>query len=281
MQVYIAFITTAGLTVFASIVAFFSAWKSGEDVLPVSTDMRLLQATTGPLVISLADQQMVAGLAILIAAFKDWNTISAYHFNLVVYIAWFSSFTHGVALISTTALLMKNMILLVLRLVGFTAVFALYVVAQARSRTYGDGKILWYLGTSKYPDAAAACLAKCCAAQLPSHDGGEFQIGALVLYLFLGAVNWLLDSLESTKRRPMSFLRQFVKFVIMIISVALLLVAGVSASILRDVSRYDGLVVANDFGDQNAWSFGQLVAVILLILPLLAALEGFFGKLSP
>jgi hypothetical protein len=58
----------------------------------------------------------------------------------------------------------------------------------------------------------------------------------------------------------------------------LLVYGSLGAFILRDFGNYDGLVVAQKFGDQNAWSFGQLVTTILLILPLLAALEGFLGK---
>ncbi len=42
-----------------------------------------------------SDQQLIAGLALLISAYTQLKAnISAYHWQLVVYLAWFSSFTH-------------------------------------------------------------------------------------------------------------------------------------------------------------------------------------------
>jgi hypothetical protein len=120
---------------------------------------------------------MVTSLAILIAALQDWDNISAYHFNLVVYIAWFSSFTHAIALISITQILAKNIMLLALRLMGISAVFALYIFAQARTRTFEMTDSVptrpmpldfYTESQSQYPGAVAACLAKCCAAQRSS-----------------------------------------------------------------------------------------------------------------
>jgi hypothetical protein len=253
--------------------------------------LRLLKATFAPLVLSLADQQMVTGLAILIAALRDWDNISAYHFNLVVYIAWFSSFTHSIALISITEILVKNMMLLVLRSIGFTAVFALYIFAQARNRTFEIIGIPYFVflltdGQGQYPGAVAACLAKCCAAQQSSTVVKKSQVMALVVCFILGVVCWLgglvIHSLEDTEKKDLAFCTcAFLKILMVALAIVLLISGSVGAFILRDLDNYDGLVVAENFGDQNAWSFGQLVAVILLILPLLAAMEGFLGNYSP
>lgn len=45
-------------------------------------------------VLSLGDQQLVTGLAVLIAGYSEMNSMSAYHFNIVASLAWFSSATH-------------------------------------------------------------------------------------------------------------------------------------------------------------------------------------------
>ena len=45
-------------------------------------------------VLSLGDQQLVTGLAVLIAGYSQMWSMSAYHFNIVASLAWFSSATH-------------------------------------------------------------------------------------------------------------------------------------------------------------------------------------------
>lgn len=45
-------------------------------------------------ILSLSDQQLVTGLAILIAGFSQMYSMSAHHFNIVASLAWFSSATH-------------------------------------------------------------------------------------------------------------------------------------------------------------------------------------------
>ncbi|TPX10114.1 uncharacterized protein E0L32_001311 [Thyridium curvatum] len=46
-------------------------------------------------ILGMCDIQIVTGLGILISGFADlWNGISAYHFQLVSQVAWFSSLTH-------------------------------------------------------------------------------------------------------------------------------------------------------------------------------------------
>ena len=45
-------------------------------------------------VLSLGDQQLVTGLAVLIAGYSQMTSMSAYHFNMVASLAWFSSATH-------------------------------------------------------------------------------------------------------------------------------------------------------------------------------------------
>ena len=50
------------------------------------------------LVLSLSDQQLLTGLAVLIAAFSTHCTISVYHFALVNDLAWFSANVHLITL---------------------------------------------------------------------------------------------------------------------------------------------------------------------------------------
>jgi len=42
------------------------------------------------------------------------------------------------------------------------------------------------------------------------------------------------------------------------------------------IEPYSGMILTEDF-DENAWGFGQLVAIILISLPFLTALEEYKG----
>ena len=76
---------------------------------------------------------MVTGIAILTAALNDWPSISTYHYAIAVYLAWFSSFTHVLAVMSLQSILQKSVIMFSLRLLGFSGLFILLVVAQSKS----------------------------------------------------------------------------------------------------------------------------------------------------
>ena len=45
-------------------------------------------------ILTLSDQQLVTGIAILMACFANWCRTSVYELNIVVSLAWFSSATH-------------------------------------------------------------------------------------------------------------------------------------------------------------------------------------------
>ena len=55
----------------------------------------------GKFIIALSDQQLVTGLAVLIAGFVSPCSMSIYHFNIIAALGWFSSTTH----LSTLAVL--------------------------------------------------------------------------------------------------------------------------------------------------------------------------------
>ena len=52
------------------------------------------------LILTLSDQQLVTGLAVLIAAFVRWNEITVYHWEIVTDLAFLASNTHICTLIT-------------------------------------------------------------------------------------------------------------------------------------------------------------------------------------
>lgn len=239
-----------------------------------------LEAGLYSLILGLADQQMVTGMAILIGALKAWDEISAYHYNLIVYIAWFSCFTHVVALLSIDYFTLKTKTLQVLRGAGVVTVFALYVYAQRRSRTFGNTAGVLAKSAGEFPGAAASCPARCSTSGQSSTLDERFRITALVVLMAMALFDGLWTAIYK-KRTPGSFI-SFIVGLLMIAAFGLAimsLVFGISGAMnIRDLSKYPELTVADNFGDQSSWSFGQLVAVILLILPFLAATEAFLGR---
>jgi hypothetical protein len=54
----------------------------------------LIKRVLKQVILGFADQQLVTGLAILIAGYMKYCTISVYHFNVVTGLAWLASVTH-------------------------------------------------------------------------------------------------------------------------------------------------------------------------------------------
>ena len=82
-------------------------------------------------VLALSDQQLVTGLAILIAGYTDRCSRSIYHFRIISALGWFSSTTH----LSTLAVLRPYLIdhprVRNWRVIAMVAIFGLLVVSQA------------------------------------------------------------------------------------------------------------------------------------------------------
>jgi hypothetical protein len=294
----VAFIATASIALIAAGVKVAAIliyqYKSGgimglfdpEVELPRNT----LVATLDSLILGLADQQMVTGLAILVAGLKDWDAISGYHFNHVVYMAWLSSFTHAVALVSLRRVMKGSIPLLVIRIIGFSSVFILLVVSQDRARTYGQTASLEG-ESSDFSGRGAACPAKCGLVNTYGGWAHQYRIASIAILIFW----WLLSTCfsKSWQERLSAWIVGFPDEEIFRkslrvgskITYSIILVGvfyGLEFSILgalkiRNTNNYPGLLLADNFEDQNTWNFGQLVAVILLMLPVLAAVEGYIS----
>ena len=87
-----AFVITAGLALVLSFVyvVFDSHPKIDRYIKHKEKWLKLLEQ----LILTLSDQQLVTGLAILVAAFVRWNEISVYHWDIVSNSAFVSSNTH-------------------------------------------------------------------------------------------------------------------------------------------------------------------------------------------
>ncbi|APA07491.1 predicted protein [Sclerotinia sclerotiorum 1980 UF-70] len=265
---------------------------------------KLLNAALSPLILSLADQQLVIGLAVMIAGLYNFDTISTYHYNIIVYLAWFPSFTHAVALVSLGGHFSQNHILGGLRFCGYIGNFLLFIVAQSRARSFGNTSGLFRsFNSEKINGEAAACLAKCATAVPYTGYEHPLRIAMITLLFFqaflkcipqctrngfsLSLYGSCLKIFRITSRERLCLWLAFVfqGFIVLfwplpILVIVLTMIFGINhALIMRDGSQYPGLEITEDFiTQQNAWKFGQFVACILLILPMISALEGYLNE---
>ena len=81
-------------------------------------------------ILALSDQQLVTGLAVLIAGYISPCSMSIYHFNIVAALGWFSSTTHLSTLAVLRVYFIEHPRLRNCRVVAMLFVFALLIVAQ-------------------------------------------------------------------------------------------------------------------------------------------------------
>ena len=114
-------------------------------------------------VLSLGDQQLVTGLAVLIAGYSQRWSMSAYHFNIVASLAWFSSATH----LATMAVLKKyfrgHLTMRNWRVLFMLVLSLMLAVAQIPGRADKDNSmpVICYYGSFDRMDLATVLAAIC------------------------------------------------------------------------------------------------------------------------
>lgn len=146
-KIILSFIITAFLVLLVAITAYVGGFLPGHylrraDRLVLHANSRnedsrwrdIFESVT----LSFSDQQLVTGLAILVAGYYEMfnNNLSVYHWNIVVYLAWMSSGVH----ISTLTLLKdvfnKQPTLRNIRVAGMLALLILLITAMWPLRRY-------------------------------------------------------------------------------------------------------------------------------------------------
>lgn len=92
-------------------------------------------------VLALSDQQLVTGLAVLIAGYTDRCSRSFYHFQIVSGLGWFSSTTHLSTLAVLRAYLIDHPRVRDWRVIAMLAIFGLLVVSQTGTYSTQDNSL--------------------------------------------------------------------------------------------------------------------------------------------
>ena len=284
-------------------------------------------------ILALSDQQLVTGLAVLIAGYTDRCSRSFYHFQIIAVLGWFSSTTHLSTLAVLRAYLIDHPRVRNWRVTAMLAIFGLLVVSQ----------------TVTFSPQPSSLPIKCVFESF-APDGLNFiniiNLTLVLIFLSVSYTNrihrlytfdpdwsvqdWIVEELArplirkndvrnlerivvtsptiskaeqgATYRRLQQrrrwwkycndwrtnrsgLLRHVVEIWYLnqemqgsFLSEILTLLFGVSYGISQMVTNRNLVPVAGLYGDQNAISFGQLVPLFLIALPLLAAGEIYYGE---
>ncbi|MCJ1437996.1 hypothetical protein MMC27_007383 [Xylographa pallens] len=90
-------------------------------------------------VLTLSDQQLVTGIAILVACFANWCRTSVYELNMVVSLAWFSSATHLATLDVLQDYFQHNRVVRNWRMIGMVAIVLLLIAGLLLTGFYNNG----------------------------------------------------------------------------------------------------------------------------------------------
>lgn len=313
-QILMAFFVTAGSVLLLALTAYTGGFLPGHFLHRI--DRRVVYANSRNehskwrkilegIMLSLSDQQLVTGLAILVAGYYEMlnsGALSLYHWQIVVYLAWMSSSVHIASLTLLRDVLNQKPMLRNLRVAGMLILLVLLVVAlwPTRSYTYDTfvpAKCLWTLPTKEVNPEWILTLVMLLIAYLWK-----------LAQLFASSRGWIRRwtvavpeaSLENLMRRIVSSHRSvwlrspayfclrvtyisFVAYVELvecfaasIVYVCLAFPYGVSV-IIRMRTAIPNEVLAGE----SRLTFGQLVPLFLLTLPILLLVELSLGMPYP
>ena len=272
----------------------------------------------------LSDQQLITGVAILIAGLASRCRITFYEFNIVTYLAYFATVTHALSLGVLQSHLFKRKLVRDCRVVftvGFLAIFAFSFVINTVSTNFDEvilkttlnvGNVLQCLfeasrfgksiqfdlvdsililglilanhtlaianlffepGTSALGVLISSCYAGC----LRLKGFSKVDASAMVITADAKYYAWLRPPVATTARTKISiwcfFDRYYDSYISMVPEILVGMTYGTGSVVLA--VWYGGLKPANSL---HILGFGQVVAIVLLALTFLAAIEVINGK---
>ena len=151
LKVLISFLVPAYLTLIAVVMHYLFDFRSSHDVSTNALDRLLIEYVWHQLmkyvwkgrlppekwgeamracVLSFSDIQLVTGIAILSAGFSQLQcSITSYHWQIIVYLAWFSSFTHMATLSLLREYFRRKPMLRWLRIIAMFVMLSLLIAA--------------------------------------------------------------------------------------------------------------------------------------------------------
>ena len=296
----------------------------------------------GKFILALSDQQLVTGLAVLIAGFVSPCSMSIYHFDIIAALGWFASTTHLSTLAVLRVYFIEHPRLRNWRVVAMLFVFVLLIITQvATTASTLDNSLPVYCAFTPDSTEGLYFIYILSTIVIVIFLSVAYSDRIVPLYIpdpewslqacFVDAIVSVLRKLQglSTKRQQF-FCQELVKIVIESsnkpraeqgvlwrsvnerrryrnyyawrnqksgalrrVSLTGIMIMEINHSFLGDlITALFGLIYgttlvfvsrsnepsAGIVGSQNTVNFGQLVPLLLMLLPLFAAGEVYFGN---
>ncbi|KAF4550757.1 Hypothetical protein D9617_16g015470 [Elsinoe fawcettii] len=340
MGVLVAFVASAWLVWIAVLYAFRRRQVSSDQIK--YTDRRFFKAKasqagsegTGHFqnaMLVLSDQQLVTGIAILVAALVNMRDISSFHYSFSLQLAWLSSNVHLSAMLILREYLRKHPRYMKLRLGGMIMLFLLLMVALIPTHMEAYQRDVLAITRALTKSVPARCFWQVAATRkapetpFPIRNSpadalfrngvnvdGQSIFSAMIL---AGTFFWRLLGMFDTSRngfrsffqeRPGRFLERHItrmasmrgtSFRVFTIPRISLIIIYLLHTLLWDtLDSFAGsiwfitinLATATaqlflvrlhlskaDRQAESKWTFGQIVPLVLLILPVLSLFEGY------
>ncbi|KAF2035131.1 hypothetical protein EK21DRAFT_84759 [Setomelanomma holmii] len=283
-------------------------------------------------VLILSDTQLTTGLGILIAGYSQLKCgITAYHWQIMVFVAWFASFSFLSAMTFLEGYFQTNNNIRLIR-VGFMLILASLLIAALLPTGSRNWLNMFQEGEGYYPSLSTACFYKQLSMNTYVTSSGP-KIWSMVFSVFVVAVSYLhcgirlydpgarishkylrarpgwkikgaLHLLEQKASRD--GLRAWLWHVPYITFYAIFTCCrafyDISGSMLLEVIwltfaiawgtikvwttraaaqfNFDGaqFTLNKDVSQENSWSFGQTLPLVLILLPLLSMAQAYLDN---
>ncbi|KAH7400282.1 hypothetical protein BKA64DRAFT_694810 [Cadophora sp. MPI-SDFR-AT-0126] len=253
--VLLSFIITAGISLIMSIIIVLHEVRRGSEA-------KVLRK----LLLSLSDQQVITGIGIQSVALAKMKTMVPYHFFIVWMLSLLSTATHVGTLLALVNDFKRDWVLRWLRQFFMFVNLVLSIVSGIF--------ILMSVMRDVKPTLPIACVWEVESTGAPSNAGtsiaGTIAVMAGQLVFFLVGV-WYLH----VKNRK--WLRA-VQLVGLLVLGAIGIGAAIRVILLSQAFGSPSVTLA-DTGEKD-WSFGQLLPLLLLLLPLVSAVEIMRGEMK-
>ncbi|OJJ05253.1 hypothetical protein ASPVEDRAFT_837388 [Aspergillus versicolor CBS 583.65] len=256
------------------------------------------------LILAISDQQLVTGLAMLIGAFSQLNCgISFYHWQVATTLAWFASITHLATLPFLQEFLQSHKLLLCLRVMLMSGVAIMLAIALLRS---GDrdapamcGSVAngsdpvgdWISQDGVYTILSEVILLGTLVTRLLRMLSHTSHVGMRILRVvrakWLASIVWLCKRLQARSKFTAAFtLWVPVLSLSVLVSVQALLdfwrsrtwellwlLFSLIWGTMRLFTVRYSMQSSRDMLEESYWGFGQVIPVLLLLVPGLVVVE--------
>jgi hypothetical protein len=260
------------------------------------------------MVLSLADQQLLTGLALMVAGYvKQGGNLQQAHFYLIVYMCCLSSSSHLASIITLRKYLEEHPLTSKLR-ICLVVVFAVaLIVSIIVSGAFGPFFIpiryillLTRIGVFPFAEEIFSYLPVLWLFWTAILEVAPFLKGKVKSFvrnyvwpfcregLFIGILlefvrSWLNSAVEQTSRKIivaclwyLLLLTPCSIFVLQVIFATASTAMTLAQKFSKPGSGDEGVCTLSS-SDENAWGFGQILPVLLLWLPIFSAIEVYIG----